>query len=134
MQFLLTEHPKNIPISLKWILYQKIYKTYNQNTEKLHDHFVDLKTFPLWKTGNYEHILTIKKTKDNFLNQITPNYDIKKQASSHHYYLLSGSFDMVSKLFHMAAGIMSTLAILSPSLSLIASAPLVFLPSVRIWT
>lgn len=47
-------------------------------------------------------------------------------------YLLLGAPQKFSNLFHIAAGTMSTLAILSPSFSLIASAPLVFLLSVRI--
>lgn len=60
------------------------------------------------------------------------NHYQDKHTGFHHYYLLPGDFDKDSKSFHMAAGIMSILAILSPSLSLIATAPLVFLPSVRI--
>lgn len=48
-------------------------------------------------------------------------------------YLLRESPDALSKSFCMDAGIMSMLAILSPFFSLIATAPLVFLPSDRIW-
>ena len=54
-----------------------------------------------------------------------------KQAQSN--YLFSESFDAASKSFCKAAGIMSMLAILSPSLSFMATPPLVFLPSARIW-
>lgn len=48
-------------------------------------------------------------------------------------YVLSGASDTFSKSFHIAAGIMSTLAILSPALSRMATEPRVFLPRARIW-
>lgn len=57
----------------------------------------------------------------------------KKNPYNKKYYLLVLGSDTFFKSFSLAAGIMSMLAIISPCFSLIAAAPLVFLPCVRIY-
>lgn len=65
-------------------------------------------------------------------NQLKPIMQINIQDVLRNYWLL-GSSNALSKSLRMVAGIMSMLAILSPFFSLMATPPLVFRLSDRIW-
>ena len=72
-------------------------------------------------------------TYKSYMLLITGNIYIYIYIDYKKYYLLVLASGTFFKSFSLAAGIMSMLAIISPCFSLIATAPLVFLPCVRIY-